>query len=45
MTPSPFSTENLLAFHPPINVPRPKHNPYGKSTKPLKKKVKKAPIV
>ena len=44
-TPSPFSTENLLAFQPPIRVPIPRHKPYGKSTKPLKKKVKKAPIV
>ena len=44
-TPSPFSTENLLAFQPPIIVPIPRHIPYGKSTKPLKKKVRKAPIV
>ena len=43
--PSPFSTENRLALHPPIKVPKPKHKPYGKSTKSLKKKVKKAPIV
>ena len=39
-TPSPFSTEKRLAFQPPINVPRPRHKPYGKSTNPLKKKVK-----
>ena len=44
-TPSPLSTENLLAFQPPINVPIPKQIPYGILTKSLNKNVKKAPIV